>query len=655
MTLSIVRVRRISQSFFLILFLGFCGITSPGTFVGPMDDWPVNWLLQLDPLAGLGTLLTTGTLYRGLLWGLVTLGLTLLLGRFFCGWLCPFGTLHQIVGWLGQRRTRKSEHVRRNAYRQGQAVKYYVLAALLGMAFGPVATRALTAAQAAGPRTGWALTALGLLLLIGLSLRRSLYSGLSARALAAGLAGLGLGLGFSRPAGHLFAGSLQTGLLDPLPLLYRSIHLVVLPALDRVWGFTSVLPRHYAGAGLLGALLLLFLALNLRIPRFYCRFLCPLGALFGVLAPLNLWRIGKTLDACSHCKGCEANCEGACAPDGRIRTAECVLCLNCLEACPDRVIDYRPEPSASGVEPRPDAGRRGVLLSLGSGLAAIPVVRLSGLLGDNWNPQVIRPPGALQERLFLNRCIKCGQCMRICPTNIIQPAGMEAGVEGLWTPILNFRIGSSGCQANCTACGHICPTAAIRPLSLEEKLGQGAYRDRGPVRCGTAFVDRNRCLPWAMNRPCIVCQETCPVSPKAITLREDWQKVHRKVLTVQSSGTEGVSILELPAPPDAWASGEYYAVFPALPGSPRRRITQTAGNRLSLEPQAAGLPPPAPGADLQIVVRLLLPVIDPVLCNGCGICEHECPVSGLRAIRVTAENEARDRSHSLLPAQGGGP
>jgi NAD-dependent dihydropyrimidine dehydrogenase PreA subunit len=39
--------------------------------------------------------------------------------------------------------------------------------------------------------------------------------------------------------------------------------------------------------------------------------------------------------------------------------------------------------------------------------------------------------------------------------------------------------------------------------------------------------------------------------------------------------------------------------------------------------------------------------VDPKLCIGCGVCEHECPVSGQRAIRVSAENETRHRKHSL--------
>ncbi|MHC4737171.1 MAG: 4Fe-4S dicluster domain-containing protein, partial [Planctomycetota bacterium] len=156
------------------------------------------------------------------------------------------------------------------------------------------------------------------------------------------------------------------------------------------------------------------------------------------------------------------------------------------------------------------------VLSLAGGVVAVPAVRLSNKLGDNWYHKVIRPPGALAEKEFLKRCIKCGQCMRVCPTNVLQPGGIVGGLENLWTPALNNRIGSSGCQLNCVACGQVCPTSAIRPITLAEKLGEEEFADVGPIKLGTAFFDRNRCLPWAMDKPCIVCEENCPLSPKAI-------------------------------------------------------------------------------------------------------------------------------------------
>ncbi len=51
---------------------------------------------------------------------------------------------------------------------------------------------------------------------------------------------------------------------------------------------------------------------------------------------------------------------------------------------------------------------------------------------------------------------------------------------------------------------------------------------------------------------------------------------------------------------------------------------------------------------IELQVRLQTPQIDPERCTGCGICEHECPVSGLRAVRVSAEGESRHNKHSLL-------
>jgi hypothetical protein len=62
-------------------------------------------------------------------------------------------------------------------------------------------------------------------------------------------------------------------------------------------------------------------------------------------------------------------------------------------------------------------------------------------------------------------------------------------------------------------------------FSVDERLGKGDFASTGPIRIGMAFVDRGRCLPWAMDRPCIVCQENCPVSPKAIFTRKEFRPV----------------------------------------------------------------------------------------------------------------------------------
>jgi MauM/NapG family ferredoxin protein len=155
-----------------------------------------------------------------------------------------------------------------------------------------------------------------------------------------------------------------------------------------------------------------------------------------------------------------------------------------------------------------DVSRRNLLAA--GGLAALGV---AGLRADSpnvdVNPFLVRPPGARAEREFLEMCIRCGQCMKVCPASGLQPSLLQGGLEGLWTPVLASRIGP--CLFDCVSCGQVCPTSAIRPLELAVKR---------ETIIGTAYIDQKRCLPWADGRSCIVCEEMCPVSPKAVVLEE---------------------------------------------------------------------------------------------------------------------------------------
>jgi formate hydrogenlyase subunit 6/NADH:ubiquinone oxidoreductase subunit I len=99
--------------------------------------------------------------------------------------------------------------------------------------------------------------------------------------------------------------------------------------------------------------------------------------------------------------------------------------------------------------------------------------------------------------------------MKVCPTNALQPTGLESGWEGLFAPRVVPRIGQ--CEYNCALCGEVCPTGAIRRLTEKEKH---------EVVIGKAQFDKNRCLPYARGEPCIVCEEHCPVPDKAIKIRE---------------------------------------------------------------------------------------------------------------------------------------
>lgn len=577
--MKIVQTRRISQAFFFTLFLWLCIVSTIGDKLWQLRNWPVNWFLQLDPLTAIGTILTTHTLYRTLAWALVTIVLTIIFGRFFCSWVCPFGSLHHFVGFLAHRKKTNAQKIKLNKYRKAQRIKYFVLVFVLAMAAFPS-----------------------------------------------------------------LAATLQTGLLDPIPLVTRSFNLVLVPIFDRAANVTSATPRFYEGAWLIFTIFLTAILLNIVFPRFYCRFICPLGALFGILGRFAIWRIGKTQSKCSNCMLCEKSCEGGCEPAQSIRIAECVLCFNCRQDCEDEVICYQSRGSLAGEITDPDISRRGFVLSVVSGVFAVGAVRFGNKLGGNWSHKVIRPPGALAEEEFLKRCIKCGQCMRICPTNVIQPGGFQGGLENLWTPVLNNRIGSSGCQLNCVACSEICPTSAIRPISLPEKLGTDEFADTGPIKIGTAFVDRNRCLAWAMDKPCIVCQENCPVSPKAIYTQEVFNTIRDGLLKVKKVSGNIVETIENNLKQDSFSTGDYFC---AIKGE-RYKIIANSENSIETSAEEKFKEKLVAGDKIEIQIRLQKPYIDISKCIGCGVCEHECPVSGKKAIRISAEGETRSPDRKLL-------
>jgi len=222
--MRLVVVRRISQAFFLLLLIWSCLVTTVGDRWFELRGWPVSWLLELDPLVGLATVLTTGTLYKGLLWGALTLAATALVGRFFCGWLCPLGTLQQMVGaWADKGRKPRARAAGRQPH-SGQQIKYLLLIGLLTMAAMELARPVVAMLAGAGWIPPVAAILAGMVLILMPGGRRGKRSwAVSAGRTIAGAGGIGLVLGVVLPGHRLLAAGLQTGLLDPIPLVYRSV------------------------------------------------------------------------------------------------------------------------------------------------------------------------------------------------------------------------------------------------------------------------------------------------------------------------------------------------------------------------------------------------------------------------------------------------
>jgi hypothetical protein len=126
--------RRASQVGFFALFMYFLFQTGfRGSFAARADTpvrlpLPVEGFLLADPFVAAMTVLATHTIYRGLLWSLGLLALTMVVGRVFCGWICPFGTLHHFFGWLlPSKYGRGGSRVEANRTHSYQRVKYYLL------------------------------------------------------------------------------------------------------------------------------------------------------------------------------------------------------------------------------------------------------------------------------------------------------------------------------------------------------------------------------------------------------------------------------------------------------------------------------------------------------------------------------------------------
>ena len=547
---TLVWVRRAAQIGFFALFMFFLFQTAfRGTFSASADQpvrlpYPVEAFLLADPFVAAMTLLSTHAIYRGLAWSLGVLALTLIFGRVFCGWICPFGTIHHFLGWiLPSRALKGGKRVDANKTHWWQAGKYYLMwgflgAAMVGSAIGGLLDPICVAVRA-----------------VGLGIIPALQY---------------LGIRTGNVAAETNMRAVQ-GVADGAQDVLS----------NAVW---TVNQAYFHQTWLILFLLLAILFLNRFVPRFWCRALCPLGAFLGVFARFSLFGMEKDHAKCTDCNLCLVNCQGADSPQGGVkhRQDECHMCLNCENACPEDVIKFRFLPNRKSTIKKPDLARRTMIASGVAGAAVIPAMRVANWPDRAYSEKVIRPPGSVEEREFLERCIRCAECMKVCPNNALHPAFFEAGLEGLWTPILIPRIGY--CEFSCVLCGQVCPTGAIQKITEKEKMGLG----QKPVSIGTAMYDQGRCLPWSMATPCIVCEEFCPTSPKAI-----W--------------AEEVDVPKRDSHYDK--KGEH----PKM-----------------------------------LTIRVQRPHVDPSLCIGCGACEKVCPIVDKPAVYVTNAGETRSKTNVIL-------
>ncbi|MDJ0761495.1 MAG: 4Fe-4S binding protein [Myxococcota bacterium] len=418
-------LRRICQTIFFFLWV-FLFWQTAHQDVGP---FPPDLFLVTNPLVATLAMAAARVWVSAALYSLVLIGLTLIFGRFFCGWVCPLGTLFDVVGrlWRGRAAvTLKND-------RAWRRVKFYFLAALC------------VGAVAGGQLVYWG---------------------------------------------------------DPLVFSFRGIAMGFIPSAESESAFLAF------------AMLLIIIGLCGVTHRFWCRYLCPLGAFYAVVARFSIFR--RRLKGCDSCKAqgyreCQQGCAMGASPKRQGSPDECIRCMSCQGACRLEAPKFIPSlPLPTTREHLMDLDRRSFVFSLGAG-AITGVVAVQARSGSDAPWRIVRPPMIADEVAFMALCVRCGQCVRSCPSGTLQPLFLEAGFAGIWTPAITPRVG--GCVDNCNACATTCPTGAI------PKFGP-TRPEKWAVKMGHVMFDPQHCISYAHDavKPCLKCVEVCP--NKAIVVDE---------------------------------------------------------------------------------------------------------------------------------------
>ncbi len=440
------KARIVSQIFFLALFTGLLFFVNNPNLGYSLDS---EFFLRFNPLSAAVTLIASHSiLFPFAVTAIAFAVATLLFGRFFCGFVCPLGTLIDASdSWL----FKKMRSRERKVPRYVQRTKYVLLIAFLVLAifggvfalyFDPLSFTTRLMTIAVDP----------VLRIVGTDINRV--------------------IGAASPTASA--------------LLYSRFP-------------TDI--RLYYGVGATLVLGIVVFAGGFWDKRFWCQYICPSGAFFGLLGRFSIYKRAVDEKSCNSCRRCARSCPVHAIDEKDIKVTsvteciECGICVGLRDGCSSFRIGKPGTASATG----PDLKRRHVVAGVAGGVLLTPVFRANAVGKRDESGRLIRPPGAVPENEFLSKCIGCGECMKACPTNTLQPCLFSDGLHRLYTPKVVPRV--AGCEEKCHLCGHVCPTGALRKLPYEEKRF---------VKIGTAVLDRHRCLAWAQNKEYLVCDEVCP-------------------------------------------------------------------------------------------------------------------------------------------------
>ncbi|AFN74885.1 ferredoxin-type protein [Melioribacter roseus P3M-2] len=379
--------------------------------------------------------------------------LTVLFGRIYCSTICPLGILQDIINYIAKKkRKRKLSFIKPN-----KIVKI-------------------------------TLTAIPFLLVIA-----------------------GAATGFLVLDPYSIYGRIAGNFLRPAAIFINNLVSSLLSYFDVYSVYPAEIKAFNAIPFLVAFLYLVFIAyLAFTKGRHYCNLICPVGTLLGLMSRYSFFKIRIKNEDCLSCGLCERDCKGNCidSENKKVEHENCVMCFNCISACPTKGIVYSTGYSSKSNKTETDEGKRNFIIKsavyfssltfLGQKLQKKIVVAKPSTV-PVFRKYAVSPPGSKSLERFNNSCTACHLCISACPTQVLQPSFLEYGLNGMLQPRLDNNAGF--CNFDCVTCGEVCPTGAIMPLTVEEKK---------LTQLGVAKFIEDNCVVKTQNTDCGACAEHCP-------------------------------------------------------------------------------------------------------------------------------------------------
>lgn len=387
-----------------------------------------------------------------------------LFGRIYCSILCPLGIVQDMISWLAGRKSKC-----RFSFKAGMSTIRYSVLLVAGLA------------------------------LVG---------------------GIGAVVALLDP--YSIFGRLMTSVVSPLYRLGNNL-LATGAACVESYAFYSVDVRILGFSALALSLSTgTFLAvLAWKQGRVFCNAVCPVGTMLGLLARFSWFRVQIQQEKCTGCGVCEKSCKASCidAKTGQIDHSRCVVCFDCVERCPQGVIEYRSEKRdgtalqiADSVAGEDGGSRRkflamSSLFVLGTAKEALAKKFDGGFAFiEDMQPPArtthLVPPGAMGISHFTRHCTGCLLCVSACPNQVLRPSSKP---ERFMQPEMSFERGY--CRPECTRCSEVCPNGAIVQVTAPEKSA---------IQIGRAIWRSDLCVVNKDKKGCNNCERHCP--PGAIKM-----------------------------------------------------------------------------------------------------------------------------------------